>query len=184
MRKQHLFFFLSIVCLILLYWIPTWEYELGLAGDSQTPMQIELTATALTTVSMGSTPMAIPDIKPSYWYLNTVGIALNIIILLIAFIHFGDLKVQKRWGFLSLVATLTGLIFSFFQVNIIFSQYHTALQADLGLIGSTTVGEYIFKSNPGQNGLILIGISILFVLLAIWSINKDIKLIASMNRLR
>jgi len=51
-------------------------------------------------------------------------------------------------------------------------------------LGTTTVGEYIFKSNPGQNGLFLIGISILFVLLAIWSINKDIKLIASMNRLR
>ena len=145
MRKQHFFLLLSIVTLILLYWFPIWHYQLGLVNDPQTFTRIDLLGFQLILEVTPTASMVIPDIQPSYWYMNTLGIVINLAVLIVAFIHFGDLKIQKRWSYLALASCATSLIFTFLQINLIESQYQKALSVELPLIGETRVGETILS---------------------------------------
>ena len=184
MRKQHLFLFLSIICLIMLNWFPIWNFKLGLISDENVYTKLELLALSLKVTIPPQGSMVIPDITPSYWYLNTVGLAGSLVVIFMAFLHFGDLKIQNRWGVLALVSVGIQLIFAFLQINLVVGQYQKALTTDLKTYGNTTVGEFYFRSFFGETALYLIGLSVVFILLAIWSIRSDIKLISSMNRLR
>lgn len=184
MRKQHLFLLLSIVSLILLYWFPIWMFKLGLLGESQVYTHLDLLGLSLDVTTPPQSSIIIPDIKPSYWYLNSVGIVLSIVVCLIAFLHFGDLKIQRRWGTVAIISIFIQVIFTFLQIKVIIDQYQKALQTDLNFLGLTTFGDFYFSSSYGEIGLYLVGLSTIFILLAIIFIHRDLKLVSSMNRLR
>lgn len=168
----------------MLYWFPVWNFQLGLISDSQVYTKLELLALSLQVTVPPQGSMVIPDITPSYWYMNTVGVVASLVVIFMAFMHFGDLKIQNRWGVLALFSVGIQLIFTFLQINLVINQYQKALTTDLKTYGNSTIGEFYFSSSHGDTAVYLIGLSVIFILAAIWSIRSDIKLISSMNRLR
>lgn len=190
-RKQHFLFLLAALLLILMIWIPSWHFSLGLTSETDNPMKFQLRGYSLIVEQeIDSSIFSFDGLKPSIWYLNTFGIAIYIGCLLITFLHLNrkgnrnELLIQKRWGYLSLAGGAITFVFLFLQIHQILRQLNTILGTSARYIGETTNGDLSLLSQPDSYGLGIMTGAIVLNLAAIWFIQSDIKKIDSSSRLR
>lgn len=190
-RKQHFLFLFAALLLILMIWIPSWHFSLGLTSETDNPMKFQLRGYSLILEQeQDSSIFSFDGLKPSIWYLNTLGIAIYLGCLFVTFLHFNrngnrnELLIQKRWGYLSLAGGAITFVFLFLQVHQIIRQLNTILGTSAQYIGKTTNSDIYLLSQPDSVGLGIMTATIVLNLAAIWFIQSDIKKIESSSRLR
>lgn len=183
MRKQHYFFLLSLVLTAILYFLPVWELQLGVANSSETHSfllfgdHVKLSAPLPTSWMLGVAEL-------DFWYLNTIGLGLFALVTFGAFLHFGELQIQRRWGMMAIAGGLAQFLFLYLEIRHLIRQLNSILNIDLRTLGSATSGDLIIHSLPYWPGLVFGILSLVCILISIFYITKDLKLIESSNRLR
>lgn len=190
-RKQHFLFLFGALLLILMIWIPSWHFSLGLTSETDNPMMFQLRGYSLILEQeIDSSIFSFDGLRPSIWYLNTFGIIIYFGCLLVTFLHFNrkgnrnELMIQKRWGFLSLAAGGITFGFLFLQVHQIIRQFNTIIGTSAAYIGKTTNGDLYLFSQPDSFGIGIMAGAMVLNLAALWFIQTDIQKIASSSRLR